>query len=256
MDDTWKAALNGEFSKDYFKNLVEYVKGERTEGPVYPPSGHVFAAFEETPLDRVKVVILGQDPYHGAGQAHGLSFSVMPGVKVPPSLVNVYKELEADLGFAPVSHGYLKAWARRGVFLLNTVLTVRAKSANSHKGCGWEVFTDRVISVLNERDLPMVFLLWGKHAQEKAAIINTSKHTVLPAAHPSPLSGNGFFGSKPFSQANMALSKSWIPPVEWALPADPNEDVPMIDPVKPHEDKAPPVGGEIDDLLKNLDFSV
>jgi uracil-DNA glycosylase len=255
MDDTWKAALKGEFSKEYFKNLVEYIKSERADGPVYPPYGQVFTAFEETPLDRVKVVILGQDPYHGAGQAHGLSFSVLPGVKVPPSLVNVYKELESDIGVKPVTHGYLKAWARRGVFLLNTILTVRAKSANSHKGCGWEVFTDRVIQVLNERELPMVFLLWGKNAQEKASLIDTSRHKVLPAAHPSPLSGAGFLGSKPFSQANLALSKVWIEPVEWALPSDPNEEVQMIEPVKTQEAKAPPVGGEIDDLLKSIDFS-
>jgi len=255
MDVTWKAALKGEFTKDYFTNLVEYIKSERADGAVYPPSGQVFAAFEETPLDRVKVVILGQDPYHGAGQAHGLSFSVLPGVTVPPSLVNVYKELESDLGVQPVKHGYLMAWARRGVLLLNTVLTVRAKSANSHKGCGWEVFTDRVIQVLNERELPMVFMLWGKHAQEKAAMVNTAKHVVLPAAHPSPRGGTGFLGSKPFSQANLALSKVWIPPVDWSLPEDPSTEVPMAEPVKQMTDQAPPVGGEIDDLLKNLDFS-
>jgi len=255
MDVTWKAALKGEFSKEYFKNLADYVKSERDDGPVYPPAGQVFAAFEETPLDRVKVVILGQDPYHGEGQAHGLSFSVLPGVTVPPSLVNVYKELESDLGCKPVKHGYLKAWARRGVFLLNTVLTVRAKAANSHKGCGWEAFTDRVITVLNDREIPMVFLLWGKHAQAKAGLVNTSKHTVISAAHPSPRAGEGFLGSKPFSQANLALSKAWVPPVNWQLPEDPNEEVPMIDPIKVEEAKAPPPGSDIDDLLKNLDFS-
>jgi len=254
MHRTWQAQLKDEFTKPYFVNLVAYLKSEREDGPVYPPNGEVFTAFEETPLDRVKCVILGQDPYHGSGQAHGLSFSVRSGVKIPPSLVNIYKELEADLGLAQVSHGHLKAWARRGVFLLNTVLTARQKSANSHKGAGWETFTDRVISVLSERETPMVFLLWGKHAQDKGGLINTAKHTVLAASHPSPMGGSGFLGSKPFSQANKALSRAWIPPINWALPTDPEEEVPMIDPVKVEEAKAPPVGGDLDTLLANLEF--
>lgn len=233
MHPTWQAKLKGEFTKPYFKNLVDFLKEERASGAVYPPAGEVFTAFEETPFDRVLCVILGQDPYHGEGQAHGMSFSVKPGVKIPPSLANIYKELKDDLGIEPPPHGYLRAWARRGVFLLNTVLTVRAKSANSHRGAGWETFTDVAIRALNEREAPVVFLLWGKPAQEKAALVDTSRHVILPASHPSPMSASaGFFGSKPFSKANAALQKLGLPTVDWAIPSDPNEEVPLRDPIQ------------------------
>lgn len=246
MHPTWQAKLKGEFQAEYFQGLVKFLKEEREAGPVYPPSGEVFTAFEETPLDRVLVVILGQDPYHGAGQAHGMSFSVKPGVRVPPSLANMYKELKADLGIEPPKHGYLRAWARRGVFLLNTVLTVREKAAGSHRNFGWEKFTDAAIRALNEREAPVVFLLWGKPAQEKSSMIDTSRHVVLPAAHPSPMSAStGFFGSKPFSKANEALVKKGLPTVDWTLPADPNEEVPLRDPIS----FKPKVEDDIDALL-------
>jgi len=221
MHLSWRKALHGEFSKPYFEKLVAFVQAERKAGEVYPPAGEVWTAFEETPLDQVQVVILGQDPYHGPGQAHGLSFSVKPGVKSPPSLLNIYKELESDLGIHPVKHGYLMAWARRGVFLLNTVMTVRKGAAGSHRGEGWETFTDRVISVLNAREAPMVFVLWGKDAGNKAGAIDSSRHHVLASSHPSPMSaGAGFFGSKPFSKANGWLQGKGLPGVAWQLPED------------------------------------
>jgi uracil-DNA glycosylase len=221
MHLSWRKALHEEFSKPYFEKLVAFVQAERAKGEVYPPAGEVWTAFEETPLDQVQVVILGQDPYHGPGQAHGLSFSVKPGVRPPPSLVNIYKELESDLGIPPVKHGYLLAWARRGVFLLNTVMTVRKGAAGSHRGEGWETFTDRVISVLNARETPMVFILWGKDAGNKAGSIDGSRHLVLSSSHPSPMSASsGFFGSKPFSRATAWLQSKGLPGVPWQLPED------------------------------------
>lgn len=252
MDKTWQAKLKDEFSKPYFQQLVEALKQERAENTVFPPAGEVFTAFEETPLDRVRCVILGQDPYHGEGQAHGMSFSVKPGIKPPPSLVNVYKELHDDLGFAPAPHGYLRAWARRGVFLLNTVLTVRKKEANSHKGYGWETFTDRVIQVLSDRKVPMVFLLWGSPAQKKAALVNTGRHAIVTSAHPSPMSaGHGFFGSKPFSKANAALQKAGLDPIDWQLPADPNAETPMAEPASLASGPAEGTEDDLDRLLSS-----
>lgn len=231
MDASWQRLLKPELSKPYFQELTLFLKKEREEGPVYPPSGEVFTALETTPFDRVLVVILGQDPYYRAGQAHGMSFSVKPGVKVPQSLQNIYKELRSDLDVRSPSHGYLHAWARRGVLLLNTTMTVREGTPGSHKGKGWETFTDRIITELNNRETPVVFLLWGRPAQEKGALINTSRHAVIPSAHPSPMSAHtGFFNSKPFSKANAALKKFGLPEIDWALPKDPSEVVPMIEP--------------------------
>jgi uracil-DNA glycosylase len=216
----WQAALAAEFDKPYFKALEKFVAAERAAHTVFPPEPDMFSAFHATPFERVKVVLLGQDPYHDDGQAHGMCFSVKPGVKLPPSLVNVYKELEDDLGFAPVTHGHLSAWAEQGVLMLNTVLTVRAHEAGSHQKQGWETFTDAVIRSLKGR--PVVFLLWGKPAQEKAALIDTTKNRVLAAGHPSPLSARkGFFGSKPFSTANSALRGLDVEPINWQLPANP-----------------------------------
>jgi len=195
---------------------------EYAEKTIYPAKENIWQAFELTPYEKVKVVILGQDPYHGPHQAHGLSFSVQPGVKVPPSLRNIYKELEDDLGIPPASHGYLKNWALQGVFLLNTVLTVRKGEANSHKGKGWEELTDHVIRALNEREDPMVFFLWGNASKQKRELINEEKHVVLTSAHPSPFSANrGFFGSHPFSKANQTLKKWDDLPVNWELPDNP-----------------------------------
>lgn len=218
MHESWKKALSGEFRKDYFVQLVRFLDVERQNGPVFPKNGEVFTAFKVTPFDSVRVVILGQDPYHDDEQAHGLSFSVKPSTPVPPSLRNIYKELESDLGFRPVKHGHLLKWAEQGVFLLNTVLTVRAHQPASHRGQGWEIFTDRVISVLNERQTPMVFILWGAHAREKKASIDETRHLVLESAHPSPMSAsNGFFGSRPFSKANDFLLEKGIATIDWAL---------------------------------------
>ena len=185
---------------------------------VYPPSDEIFTAFNLTPLSKVKVVILGQDPYHEPGQAHGLSFSVKPGVEIPPSLVNIYKELHEDLGCYIPDNGYLVKWAKQGVLMLNTLLTVRAHQAFSHKGIGWEQFTDAAIRVLNEQDRPMVFILWGRPAQAKKAMLNNPKHMILEAPHPSPLSAyRGFFGSRPFSKTNDFLRKHGLEPVDWQI---------------------------------------
>lgn len=216
MHESWKKALAPEFQKPYFKTLADFVTNERRNHTVYPPEGEVFNALKLTPLGNTKVVILGQDPYHGAGQAHGLSFSVKPGVPVPPSLVNIYKELKSDLGIPTPTHGHLIRWAERGVLLLNSVLTVRAHDPGSHAEHGWETFTDAVVQVLNERPVPMVFLLWGKHAQRKGSVIDRARHTVLEAAHPSPFSAsNGFFGSRPFSATNQILGVTGIDPINW-----------------------------------------
>jgi uracil-DNA glycosylase len=215
---SWRKKLADEFQKPYFKKLQEFVNRERAEYDVYPPEDEVFNAFQHTPYHKVKVLLLGQDPYHDEGQAHGLCFSVKPGVRPPPSLKNIFKELKNDLGCPIPNHGCLTAWADQGVFLLNAVLTVRAHKAASHKGKGWEVFTDEVIRAVNEQEEPVVFLLWGKYAQDKIDLIDADRHTVLTAAHPSPLSAkNGFFGSKPFSQANAALEEAGRGAIDWRL---------------------------------------
>jgi uracil-DNA glycosylase len=216
----WQAALAAEFDKPYFRKLEKFVAQERASATVYPPEADVFAAFRATPFEAVKVLLLGQDPYHGAGEAHGLCFSVRPGVKVPPSLVNIFKEMQDDLGLAPPPHGCLTAWAERGVLLLNSVLTVRANKPASHKEQGWETFTDAVIKALSARVKPAVFLLWGNYAKNKAALIDGKKHRILTAGHPSPLSVKTFFGSKPFSGANRALAELGQPPIDWVLTGD------------------------------------
>jgi uracil-DNA glycosylase len=218
MHPSWKAALALEFEKPYFKALLAFVKQERAKGVVYPPSGSVFTAFNVTPLNAVHVLILGQDPYHRPNQAHGLSFSVLPGTLAPPSLQNIYKELQDDLGIPIPTHGYLIKWAQQGIFLLNSVLTVRAHEPGSHQGQGWEKFTDFVIQLLSDRSQPMVFVLWGKYARDKVSLIDTQKHVIIESAHPSPMSAhNGFFGSKPFSKVNAALEKFGSKPIDWKI---------------------------------------
>lgn len=218
MHVSWRARLGKEFREPYFEELTKFVREEREAGEVFPPAGSVFTAFD-LPFEEVRVVILGQDPYHGPGQAHGLAFSVLPGVRVPPSLVNIYKELESDLGHPPVKHGYLHSWTKQGVFLLNTTLTVRRGEAGSHRGRGWETFTDRVVRELVAQEKRIVFILWGRDAGERACVIDTSKHSVIVSSHPSPMSAHmGFFGSKPFSQANRLLEKKGRSPVDWKLP--------------------------------------
>ena len=216
---TWHDVIGEEKKKEYFHAVRAFEQSERNHHKVFPAAENVFKALELTPFDNVKVVILGQDPYHGPHQAHGLSFSVQPGVKIPPSLRNIYKELADDLGIAPVSHGYLVPWAQQGVLLLNTVLTVREGQAYSHHGHGWEQLTDTIIEKLNQREEPVIFVLWGKPAQKKAALLDTSKHIIITAPHPSPLSAHrGFFGSKPFSKINQALLALGEEPISWALP--------------------------------------
>jgi uracil-DNA glycosylase len=218
MLKTWSELIREESMKPYYQELQSFLQAEREKFQIYPPSSEVFTAFELTPLEKVKVVILGQDPYHGPGQAHGLAFSVKPGVKIPPSLVNIFKELEADLGMKPPSHGNLVAWAKEGVLLLNTVLTVRAGVAGSHHGRGWEIFTDRVIEVLSEQKKNLVFILWGGPSQKKASRVNMDHHHLIISPHPSPLSSyRGFFGSKPFSRTNNFLSERGLAPVNWQL---------------------------------------
>ncbi|MFG6136896.1 uracil-DNA glycosylase [Halomonas sp. B23F22_10] len=221
LPDSWQRWLGDEFAAPYMQALRDFLAAEKAAHKViYPHSSHWFRAFELTPLDRVKVVILGQDPYHGPGQAHGLCFSVRPGVRIPPSLVNVYKELAADVGFEPVDHGNLEHWARQGVLLLNTSLTVEQGNAGSHRGKGWETFTDRAIATVNEQAGPTVFLLWGSHARQKKALIDTSRHLVLESPHPSPLSAHrGFFGNHHFSRANAFLAEHGREPIDWQLPA-------------------------------------
>jgi len=218
ITNDWLKVLNSEFRKPYYKTLFERVKQEYDRGPVYPPSDDVFNAFHLTPFDQAKVVILGQDPYHEPGQAHGLCFSVKPGVKAPPSLVNIYQELHDDLGCYIPNNGYLEKWARQGVLLLNTVLTVRAHQANSLRGIGWEEFTDAAIKALNQADRPIVFILWGKPAQNKKVMLDNPKHLILEAPHPSPLSSyRGFFGSKPFSQTNRYLEQNELEAIDWQI---------------------------------------
>lgn len=219
----WGRALESEFHAEYMHSLKQFLADEKAaKKVVYPHSSNWFRAFELTPLDEVKVVILGQDPYHGPNQAHGLCFSVQPGVSVPPSLANVYKELASDIGFTPVKHGYLEAWAKQGVLLLNTALTVEQGNAASHRGKGWELFTDRVIETVSEKAPPCVFLLWGGHARQKKQLIDRQRHLVLEAPHPSPLSAHrGFFGSRHFSQANDFLQSQGRTPIDWQLPETP-----------------------------------
>lgn len=214
----WLPALKPEFSKEYYRKLYAIVRQEYETRQIFPAAEDVFNAFGLTDLDQVKVVILGQDPYHEPGQAHGLSFSVKPGVDIPPSLQNIYKELQDDLGCHIPNNGYLKKWAEQGVLLLNTVLTVRAHAANSHRGIGWEQFTDAAIRALNTQDRPMVFILWGRPAQTKAVMLTNPQHLILKAPHPSPLSAyRGFFGSKPFSQTNRFLEKNGLTPIDWQI---------------------------------------
>ncbi len=218
LPDDWKAVLADELKKPYFQQLKEFVDEERSEHTVYPPEGDVFNAFKLTPYHRVKVLLLGQDPYHDEGQAHGLCFSVKPGTRPPPSLVNIFKELHNDLGCKIPNHGYLVPWAEQGVMLLNAVLTVRAHKPTSHKNQGWETFTDAVIRALSDRPEPVVFLLWGAYAQKKIKLIDTDRHRIVAGAHPSPLSAKKFFGSKPFSAVNQALEDLGETPIDWQLP--------------------------------------
>jgi uracil-DNA glycosylase len=223
LEPGWKAALNEEFAKPYMAKLKAFLQDRRANGArIFPKGSEYFRALDLTPLDKVRVVIIGQDPYHGEGQAHGLSFSVRPGVRIPPSLVNIYKELQADLGTAPAQHGFLEHWAKQGVLLLNAVLTVEMGQAAAHQGKGWELFTDAVIRAVNNQPHPVVFILWGAYAQKKAAFVDTSRHLVVRSAHPSPLSAhNGFFGSRPFSKANAFLEANGRDPIDWRIPADP-----------------------------------
>ncbi len=221
MKTDWNPVLGGELAKPYWTQLQAFVAAERTQARVFPPSEAVFAALHLTSYAETKVLILGQDPYHGPGQAHGLCFSVRPGVPAPPSLVNIFAELEADLALARPDHGCLEHWARQGVLLLNAVLTVRAHQAASHQGQGWETFTDEVIRAVAAKPERVVFILWGGYARRKKALIDTNRHTVIESAHPSPLSArNGFFGSRPFSRANEALVAAGREPVDWAIPPE------------------------------------
>lgn len=214
----WQEALQGEFRKPYYAKLYKTILEEYKTKKIFPPPQDMFNAFEFTPLDQVKVVILGQDPYHNDGQAHGLCFSVKKGVEIPPSLVNIYQELHDDLGCYIPNNGYLEKWARQGVLLLNTVLTVRAHQANSHRGLGWEEFTDAAIKALDDQDRPMVFMLWGRPAQMKKSMLHNSRHLILEAPHPSPLSAyRGFMGCRHFSKANGFLEEQGMPPIDWQI---------------------------------------
>jgi len=218
MTTDWNPVLRGELAKPYWQELQGFLAAERGRHPVYPAHGDVFAALHLTPRSATKVVILGQDPYHGPGQAHGLAFSVPPGVPPPPSLRNIFAELQADLGIAPPSSGSLERWARQGVLLLNTTLTVRGGASASHQGKGWEVFTDEVIKAVDAKPERVVFLLWGASARRKRSLVDTTRHIVLESPHPSPLSASsGFFGSRPFSRANAALVEAGREPVDWRL---------------------------------------
>ena len=218
ITNDWLEPLSAEFKKPYYKKLYETVKHEYETRRVFPDANDIFNAFAFTPLSQVKVVILGQDPYHNVGQAHGLSFSVKPDVAVPPSLVNIYQELHDDLGCTIPNNGYLEKWARQGVLLLNTVLTVRAHAANSHRNMGWEEFTDAAIRILGEQDRPMVFILWGRPARLKKSMLPHPRPLILEAPHPSPFSASsGFFGSRPFSQTNLYLEANGLEPIDWQI---------------------------------------
>lgn len=218
ISNDWLPAIDGEFKKPYYKELFTFVKNEYNTAQIFPPAEDIFNAFHLTPLSEVKVLILGQDPYHDVNQAHGLCFSVKPGEKIPPSLQNIYKELQDDLGCSIPDNGYLVKWANQGVLLLNTVLTVRAHQAASHQGKGWEQFTDAIIKAVNEQDRPIVYLLWGSPAQKKIPMLNNPKHLILTAPHPSPLSAyRGFFGCRHFSKCNEFLIKNGIEPIDWQI---------------------------------------
>ena len=218
ISNDWLAPLSAEFKKPYYAKLYKTIREEYSTRQIFPPSDEIFTAFELTPLSDVKVVIIGQDPYHGDGQAHGLCFSVKPDIETPPSLVNIYKELSTDLGCYIPNNGYLTKWAKQGVLLLNTVLTVRAHQANSHRGIGWEEFTDAAIRALNEQDRPIVYLLWGKPAQMKKSMLDNPKHLILEAPHPSPLSAyRGFFGCKHFGKTNEFLEKNGLKSIDWQI---------------------------------------
>lgn len=218
IENDWLSVMDDEFKKPYYKELYQFVKQEYNTTQVFPPAEDIFNAFHLTPLSEVKVVVIGQDPYHNVGQAHGLCFSVKPDVDLPPSLVNIYQELRDDLGCKIPNNGYLVKWAKQGVLMLNTVLTVRAHMANSHHGKGWEKFTDAAIRALNEQNRPIVFILWGRPAQMKKSMLNNPNHLILEAPHPSPLSAyRGFFGSKPFSKTNEFLKKNGVEPIDWQI---------------------------------------
>ncbi len=218
IENDWLPAIGGEFKKPYYKNLYHFIKNEYSTNIIYPPAEEIFSALHLTLLSEVKVVIIGQDPYHEPGQAHGLCFSVRPEVEIPPSLVNIYKELHDDIGFRIPNHGCLENWAKQGVLLLNTVLTVRAHHAFSHQGKGWEQFTDAIIQAVNHEDRPIVYLLWGKPAQAKKEMLTNPKHLILEAPHPSPLSAyRGFFGCRHFSKTNDFLAANGVRPIDWQL---------------------------------------
>ncbi|MBJ7375713.1 uracil-DNA glycosylase [Sphingobium sp.] len=221
LHESWRAPLADQFEAPHMQGLKNFLRAEKAAGKrIFPKGSEYFRALDLTPLDQVKAVILGQDPYHGEGQAHGLCFSVQPGVRTPPSLVNIYKEMQADLGIARASHGFLEHWARQGVLLLNSVLTVEMGRAASHQGKGWELFTDAVVRIVAQKEEPVVFLLWGAYAQRKAGFVDQSRHLVIKSAHPSPLSAhNGFLGSRPFSRANTFLEAKGRGAIDWALPA-------------------------------------
>lgn len=223
IEPSWQAAIGDEFTQLYMQDLRKFLRQEKDARKIiYPKGKNIFKAFEYTPISQVKAVILGQDPYHGIGQAHGLAFSVPPGIALPPSLQNIYKELYADLGITPAKHGCLVSWAKQGVLLLNSVLTVEQGKAASHEGKGWEIFTDKVIAALNQQARSIAFVLWGSYAQRKGQSINTAKHLVIKSPHPSPLSASrGFFGSRPFSQINTFLVAHHQTPIQWALPPVP-----------------------------------
>ena len=219
LGNSWDEVLKGEFEKDYYLQLREFLKAEYGSRVIYPDMYDIFNALKLTPYEDVRAVIIGQDPYHEPGQAHGLCFSVQKGVQPPPSLVNIFRELQSDLGIAPPRHGCLVSWAEHGVLLLNAVLTVRAHQANSHRGRGWETFTDHVIGHLNRREAPMVFILWGRNAQAKAPLITAPQHKIITGVHPSPLSAHrGFFGGRYFSKTNEYLVSRGQPPVDWEIP--------------------------------------
>jgi uracil-DNA glycosylase len=218
LSSNWREKLKLEFEKPYFKDLLQFLEKEYKEQTIYPAKEDLFQALNECSYEDCKVVIIGQDPYHQPGQAHGLSFSVLPGVKIPPSLRNIYKELNSDLGIEIPTSGYLIKWAKQGILLLNTVLTVREGEPNSHKNKGWELFTNTILSELNKQDRPIIFVLWGKHAQAKEELITSNHHVILKSHHPSPLSASrGFFGSKPFSQINQKLVELQLEPVDWTV---------------------------------------